>query len=171
MRTRGDCVIRSFRGLPTAHPHRLRRVLPFALGAIAVAALAACGSGSTTSSATSGLSNGNSMSPVASGSVTPSACISSCAAQSIGGGQGAGLTLQSVKGTVTASSATRLTIRPSSGGRVETYTIATNTQLALSAQGDLNAYNASDIHVGDVVSVGVISTDPSQAQLVTVNPS
>jgi hypothetical protein len=81
------------------------------------------------------------------------------------------VTLQSVKGTVTVSSATSIGIQPSSGGSARTFTITTNTQLALSAQGDLNPYSASDIHVGDVVSVGVISTDPSQAQLVTINPS
>jgi hypothetical protein len=164
-------VIRLFRGLAAAHQHRLRGVLRLALAIIAATAFAACGSGSTDSSAPSGLSNGNTTSPVGSDSASPSGCVSSCAAQPVGGGQSGGVTLQTVKGTVTACSATNISVQPSSGGSARTFTITTNTQLALSAQGDLNAYNAGDIHVGDAVSVGVINTDPSQAQLVTLNPS
>jgi hypothetical protein len=67
-------------------------------------------------------------------------------------------------GTVTAVSATSITIQAASGNDTRTLSITSATQEMKGTQA--SAFNLGDVHVGDRVSVIPSSTDSSQAQTI-----
>lgn len=79
-------------------------------------------------------------------------------------------------GTVSAISATGITIRPNGSSSTKTFSITGVTKMGLPYSGGNSAedmrpqkFNATDIHVGESVIVQAGSSS-SEAQLVTVNP-
>lgn len=100
-----------------------------------------------------------------SGAGVPSGCASGCQPQPIG--SGGGRQLITTKGTVTAVSASSITIQPSGGGRATTFSVTSDTQVFDGA----NDISISDIHTGDYVLVGVGSAGSTQAVDIVLNPS
>jgi len=72
-------------------------------------------------------------------------------------------------GTVTARSATSITIQPSGGGNSQTYTITSSTQETDGGPNQgFHGYNPSDITIGETVGV-VTSSNNSQADMIILN--
>jgi hypothetical protein len=77
-----------------------------------------------------------------------------------------------ITGTVTAVSATSITIRPSGSPSTKTYGITSTTLMGLpksAGGGTPEPFSKNNIHIGETV---VINVNPSnnQAQAITVNP-
>jgi hypothetical protein len=80
-------------------------------------------------------------------------------------------------GTVTAVSSTSITIQPSGSSTTKTYTITSSTGMAspettssgaVQMQGN-ESFNASDVHIGEIVAV-MTGSNSSQAQMIILNP-
>lgn len=90
-------------------------------------------------------SSGTASSQQASGAPTP------------GGGQAT-----SAIGTITAFSATSITVQPSSGGSAETFTVTSTTQMQSSPSVNPGSYNVSSLQDGQTVTI-LSATGSNQA--------
>lgn len=93
----------------------------------------------------------------------------SCTGSACGGPQSqSGFGVPPVIGKVTAVSSTSITVQPTDGSAVKTFSITSATQEMQSSTSP-TAYNASDVHVGDTVGVVASNSDSSQAQIILPN--
>ena len=83
------------------------------------------------------------------------------------GGQMVQINSPPTLGSVTAVTSSSITVQPSSGGSVQTFSITSGTEF--SEHGTTKSY--SDIQTGDTVAVIASSSNASQAQYVLINPS